>query len=259
MSRRAKGEYLLLLNNDAALFPNTLKRLFQEAARGPAILGPAQFNAETGLRIDNGNLLDPFFNTVPNLDPRRAEVAMVSGGCMWIPKWLWEELGGFPEWFHTLSEDIYICCLARLKGYPVRALSDAGFYHWVGSNLGGGKLTGKRMSTSVRRRALSERNRSYVMVMTLPSPIFNIIFPLHLTFLILEGVLMAVLKRQRGFFERIYLMAVREICLNYTFLLSCRYKIQKMRKVSCSGFLSVFSLTPYKIIMLFRHGLPELQ
>lgn len=93
MAHRAKGEFLLLLNNDAELFPGTLKCLYQEALKGPSILGPSQYNAATQERIDIGNMVDYSLNTVPNLDPSREIVAMVSGGCLWIPKDLWDEIG----------------------------------------------------------------------------------------------------------------------------------------------------------------------
>ena len=42
---------------------------------------------------------------------------MVIGACLWIQKGLWEELGGFPEWFGSIAEDMYLCCRARLAGY----------------------------------------------------------------------------------------------------------------------------------------------
>ena len=68
----------------------------------PAILTLPQFDATSGELIDRGCLLDPFFNPVPNLDPKRSDVAMVIGACLWIPKDLWDEMEGFPGmvWVH---------------------------------------------------------------------------------------------------------------------------------------------------------------
>ena len=37
---------------------------------------------------------------------------MVIGACLWIPQGLWTELGGFPEWFESIAEDMYLCCRA---------------------------------------------------------------------------------------------------------------------------------------------------
>ena len=76
---------------------------------------------------------------------------MVIGACLWLPKNLWDNLGGFPEWFGSLAEDMYLCCLARLKGVPVKVISTSKFSHWVGRSIGGGKvLNNKRLSTEYR-------------------------------------------------------------------------------------------------------------
>ena len=73
MAAQAKGQYLLLLNNDAALYPDALETLLTEAHRikQPAILSLPQFDATSGKLVDRGCLLDPFFNPVPNLNPNR--------------------------------------------------------------------------------------------------------------------------------------------------------------------------------------------
>ena len=120
MVSRARGRYILLLNNDAVLHRDAVRTLYNHAERhpGPAILGLPQYDMQTGELIDRGSLFDPFLNPVPNLDPGRTDVGMVMGACLWIPKALWEELGGFPEWFGSLAEDLYLCCLARLRGFP---------------------------------------------------------------------------------------------------------------------------------------------
>ncbi|HOR33103.1 MAG TPA: glycosyltransferase, partial [Syntrophales bacterium] len=162
MVARARGRYILLLNNDAVLHRDAVGTLFRHAEEqpGPAILGLPQYDIETGALIDRGSLLDPFMNPVPNLDPGRTDVGMVMGSCLWIPKALWDDLGGFPEWFGSLAEDMYLCCLARLRGVPVTVLPESGYDHWVGRSFKGGKVVGNALQTSYRRRALSERNKS---------------------------------------------------------------------------------------------------
>lgn len=134
MAAAARGEFLLLLNNDATLLPDALSVLRTESIRlgRPAILSLPQYAAETGDLLDIGSLLDPFLNPVPNLDPARNDVAMVAGACLWIPKALWQELDGFPEWFGSVAEDLFLCSRARLAGHPVRALATSGYRHRVG-------------------------------------------------------------------------------------------------------------------------------
>ncbi|MDI1246850.1 MAG: glycosyltransferase, partial [Rhodoferax sp.] len=153
MAAAARGKYLLLLNNDAALFPDALQTLLQEANRlaQPAILTLPQYDATSGALVDRGCLLDPFYNPVPNLNPNRTDVAMVIGACLWLPKSLWDELGGFPEWFESIAEDMYLCCRARLAGYAVRALAVSGYRHWQGKSFGGNRVANNRLASTFRR------------------------------------------------------------------------------------------------------------
>lgn len=260
MAAAARGKYLLLLNNDAALYPDALQTLLIEAERldQPAILGLPQYDAASGELIDIGSLFDPFLNPVPNLDPLRGEVGMVIGACLWLPQSLWFELNGFPEWFGSIAEDMYLCCCARLAGYPVRSLAISGYRHWQGRSFGGNRVVDNRLSSTVRRRALSERNKSYVMVLAYPAPLFQLIFPLHLALLVLEGAALALIKRKRGLFQDIYLACFMALWQERGRLFLLRRKIQTRRKISLRQFWSVFQWVPHKLRLLLRHGLPRL-
>jgi GT2 family glycosyltransferase len=261
MVAEAQGKYVLLLNNDAALYPDALKTLLVEACRldQSAILGLPQYDATSGELVDIGSLFDPFLNPVPNLNRGRHEVGMVIGACLWLPRTLWVTLGGFPEWFNTLAEDMYLCVRARVAGYPVRAIEKSGFRHLVGHSLGGGKITTeKRLVTSVRRRAFSERNKSFVMVLTYPAPLFQMIFPLHLVLLVLEGAILALLKQERALFQRIYLSCLYSLWGERARLVRLRREIQAEKRIGLRSFWSVFHMMPHKLQMLLRHGLPHL-
>lgn len=261
MAAAALGKYLLLLNNDAALYPDALQTLLSEANRlnQPAILGLPQYDAASGDLVDIGSLFDPFLNPVPNLNPLRGEVGMVIGACLWVPKGLWDELGGFPEWFGSIAEDMYLCCRARLAGYAVRALAISGYRHWQGRSFGGNRVVDNRLSSTVRRRALSERNKSYVMVLTYPAPLFQLIFPLHLTLLVLEGAALALIKRERALFQDIYLACFRALWDYRHQLISLRKAVRTGAALGLPAFLRVFRFLPYKLEMLLRHGLPDVK
>lgn len=261
MAAAAKGEYLLLLNNDAALHPGALATLMQEALRlrQPAILGLPQYDAETGDLLDIGSLLDPFFNAVPNRDPQRNDVGMVAGACLWIPKALWQDLGGFPEWFDSIGEDLYLCCRARLSGHPVRVVATSGYRHRVGASFGGGKTKAGRLNTTFRRRALSERNKTFVMAMICPSPVLHVLLPIHLTLLLVEGLLLAALKIRLAYFSGIYLPVFRALLRRRNQLLAGRRTAQSGRGISTAVFFAPFDPVPYKLRMLLKHGLPEVK
>ena len=260
MAAKACGKYILFLNNDAILYPDALKTLYEHAeiTKKPGVLGLRQYDAASGNLIDFGIFLDPFMNSIPNKNLQRTEVAMMIGACLWLPKTLWEIIGGFPEWFHTMHEDMYVCCMARLYGYPVEVVPKSGYKHWVGKSLGGGKVVNNRLSTPLKRRALSERNRIYVMVLCYPDPLFKIVLPFHILLLVFEGIMLSVLKKDLKILKSIYLSSIRSFWKNRKKLFSNRYRIQKQRAINCRMFLSAVSPVPHKLKMLMNHGFPEI-
>ena len=260
MAAAARGEYLLLLNNDATLLPDALRTLYEQAAAlpTPAILGLPQYSAATGELIDIGSRFDPFLNPIPNFSTKDEGVGMVIGACLWLPRSLWHDLGGFPEWFGSLAEDMYLCLLARLRGYPVLALPRSGFRHWVGQSLGGGKVVVGRLSTKATRRTLSERNKSYVICLTYPAPFFQLLFPLHLLLLLLEGMVLAAIKRDASLFRAVYVGCLISLWKDRRRLASIRHQVQGRRTCARAAFFSVFDWIPHKIRLLLRHGIPEI-
>ena len=260
MAEAARGDWLLLLNNDATLLPDALQALLAEAERlgRPAILTLPQFDADTGALLDIGSRLDPFLNPVPNRDPALGEVGTVHGACLWMPTALWRELGGFPEWFGSVAEDLYLCCRARLAGHPVRALGTSGYRHRVGASFGGGKAQAGRLVTTFRRRALSERNKTFVMAICYPAPFLLPMLPLHLLALLAEGALLSLLRLDGGYLARIYLPAIAALLQRRREIRAERRRAQAHRRVAATDFFAVFDWMPYKLGMLLKHGLPRL-
>jgi GT2 family glycosyltransferase len=259
MAAAAQGDFLLLLNNDATLLPGALAALLVEAGRlgRPAVLGLPQYDADSGSLLDIGSRLDPFFNPVPNRDAARNDVAMVMGACLWIDKALWDELGGFPAWFGSIGEDLQLCCRARLAGHPVRALGTSGYRHRVGQSFGGGKPQDGRLVTTFRRRALSERNKTFVLVTTCPAPDVLLLLPLHLLLLLFEGALLSLLRLDPAYLARIYLPVFAGLASRRAELHAERRIAMASRRIPRADFYAVFDWLPYKLRMLLRHGLPR--
>ncbi|RMD58958.1 glycosyltransferase [Candidatus Parcubacteria bacterium] len=256
----ARGRYVLLLNNDAVLHTDALRSLYEYAERQDTqgILGLPQYDMQDGRLLDRGSRLDPFLNPVPNLERNRRDVGMVIGACLWLPRALWHELGGFPAWFHTLAEDMYLCCAARLWGYPVEVLPVSGFRHWVGKSLGGGKVVGERLRTTLRRRIMSERNKTFVMVLCYPTPLLWLL-PLHLVLLLLEGGGLSLVKRDTRLFREIYGHVFAELWRCRRRLKEGRARLQLRRRVTATAFFAPHTWMPYKLRMLWRYGLPRVE
>lgn len=262
MAEIATGRYLLLLNNDAELFPDALEtlRMAADSFGQPAILTLPQYNAEDGRLIDIGSQLDIFLNAVPIVSRPPVSVGMAIGACLWIPRTLWQSLGGFPEWFVAVAEDLYLCTYARVSGYRVHAIPHSGFRHWVGQSLGGGKIhSGNQLRTTRRRRALSERNKSFVMLMTYPTPLLQLVFPLHLLVLAIEGLVLAGTTRDFTIWRDIYGPCFEAIWRQRRKWKTQRHIIQKRRQISILEFCKPILLFPHKLRLLWRHGLPHIK
>lgn len=261
MVAKARGQYVLLLNNDAFLRPGSLTALLSYAASqtNQGILGLPQFSLHDGSLVDRGYCFDIFLNPVPLYDDGPIEVGMVTGACLWIPRQLWEEIGGFPPWFGSVAEDTFLCCAARLRGYPITVLNKPGFDHLIGANLGGGKILGKKLSSTARRRSLSERNKTSVMIMTYPKTGLLILLPIHLLLLWIEGMVLFATGTRWANVKAIYFDLPTGLLKTLASLLETRKRIQNHRKVKFSTYFRHFRIVPRKLQMLVRHGFPDLR
>ena len=259
MVEQARGEYILLLNNDAALFPDALQTLVNaaHAAKEPGIFSLPQYDWECGQLVDRGCLLDPFYNPVPNLDPKRCDVAMVIGACMFMPRALWCDLGGFPEWFESIGEDLYLCCLARLRGAQVLALPKSGFRHRLGTSFGGARIAGQKLSTTLRRRRLSERNKTFVLFACMPTAKMWLTLLVHIVSLLFEGALLSLLRLDWRIFIKVYACVPCALVREYKRLLALRRQVQTSRTADPTVYFRAFTKFPYKVLLLCRFGVPR--
>jgi GT2 family glycosyltransferase len=260
MAASASGDYLLLLNNDAWLAPDAIAALLAGSLRYPgAVLSLPQYDAATRQLVDCGMFQDLFANAIMQETVREGPVAMVMGACLWLSRDLWHRCGGLPEWFGSMAEDMYLCNYARLLGHPVIALEQGRYYHHVGYSFGGGKVLEDGLATTIRRRQLSERNKTWVMALFYPAPVVYLLLPLHLLLLLVEGLLLSLVKWDGAIFSRIYWHAIRAFFGRLGLLRRERSAIQRQRVISVTEFFSVYRLLPHKLRMLLRYGLPSLR
>lgn len=260
MADVAQGRYILLLNNDAALLPDALSTLIQASEIGlpSAILTLPQYDWDSGELVDRGCLLDPFYNPVPNLDPERRNVAYAIGACMFMTRATWKELGGFPSWMKSMAEDMFLCCLARLSGRPVVALSNSGYRHRQGASFGGNRAGKSGLSSTYRRRMLSECNKTATLVICTPTPLVWPLLMVHLLLLCVEGSVMAAVKRDSLPWHTIYAEVMRHTYKELPSWIKRRRLVHESRK-SALAYFTGFTLFPQKLRLLIRHGLPQLR
>jgi GT2 family glycosyltransferase len=257
MVEHARGEFVLLLNNDAALEPGALQALLSHAAdTQDAVLTLAQYDWQSGELVDRGVMLDPFYNPVPNVKPARVNVAYVIGACLWVRRALWLELGGLPEWMESIGEDMYFCLRARLLGIDVEAVADGRYRHRQGASFGGNRVSSAGMRSTYRRRYLSERNKIAVLMICAPTLLVWPWLLMHVAVLCVEGALLTLLRRDCEIWRSIYGAALSSAWRQRAAWMHTRRQVQAQRSISLAKYLSIFTAVPRKLVMLLRHGLP---
>lgn len=261
MVAAARGRYILLLNNDAVLRPGGLQRLLEYADAGHAdcVLGLPQYSLTDDSLVDHGYRTDLFLNPIPIFSTDTHEAGIATGACLWIPRMIWDAIGGFPGWFESVAEDIFLCVAARLLGYRVIVLDAPGFDHWIGKNLGGGKIVGHRLSTTVRRRTLSERNKTFVMLLCYPLPTLLAIMPVHFILLTVEALFLLFTGSGCNKVRRIYALILPALWQHRTEVTLLRTKLMHRRRCTATQFFTQTDWRPQKLRMLLRHGKPELR
>lgn len=259
MAAAARGKFILLLNNDAQLYPDALTTLLDESRKhkDQAVLGLPQYDEATRELVDFGLKLDFFASSVPIKGATDDDIAMVIGACVWVPTDLWNTIGGFPEWFETNAEDVYLCCYARMLGYRIYVPGRSGFLHMIGHSLGGGKSEGRKLTISVRRRYFSERNRLFVQWLFYPLWLIPFTTVANLAVLTVEGIVLSIVDRKPSLLIDIYARSQLDAFSMIGHVRRERRDAMKYRAISFGTFFRTFTFIPQKLRLLFSSGLPR--
>ena len=145
----ARGEYLILLNNDLVLQRGWLDAMLAVANAGKSdrIVGNVQLSRLTG-KVDHvGKFFDEgddprhfgqFFEELFPWDPPVDfyPFPSVTAACWLLKKTLFQELGGFDEAYRNGFEDDDFCMRARAKSYEVGVALRSWVYHYVSTSSG---------------------------------------------------------------------------------------------------------------------------
>lgn len=148
--RKARGDYILLLNSDTKVAKNALKKLFDFAKTKDnlGIAGPRLLNADNSFQSSTA----PFY-TLPvvalslfggdrllrSCPPRAKKVDWVSGSCFLIKKEVIEKIGLLDEKFFMYIEETEFCYRAKKAGFEVWFYPGAEVYHLVRGSSPEGK------------------------------------------------------------------------------------------------------------------------
>ncbi len=136
------NEYLLFLNPDAALKPNTLNFPLKYISQHPqvGIVGPLLINdhyvCEEDCYGEPINLWSLFIRRLVKHQPpsQPQAVGWVSGGAMLVRRSVFQALSGFDPNFFLYWEDVDLCQRARQAGVAVHLLPSWQVFHQRGAS-----------------------------------------------------------------------------------------------------------------------------
>ena len=139
-AKEARGEYILLLNNDTELLsPEWLEEMLALARReeigavGALLLYGDGSIQHAGMSVTAAHPNQHLFRG----EAPEGEVTVcaryvdaVTGACLLLRRELWEELGGLDETFEVAFNDVDLCMRLRKKGYRIAFTPFARLYHY---------------------------------------------------------------------------------------------------------------------------------
>ncbi len=164
----ARGQFLLLLNNDTQVTPGWLDALlltFQQVDRlgavGPKLVYPDGLLQEAGAKVHRdgatrliGNLDDPSKPRYNYLRP----VDYCSGACLLLRREVYQQIGGLdPVYAPAYYEDVELCLRLRQAGYQIVYNPAAVVIHRLGVTSDKHFETAKRENVPRNRNTLVER------------------------------------------------------------------------------------------------------
>jgi len=181
-ARRARGEWLALINPDAFAATDWLERLMAATRAWPQVrcFGSRQLMTDAPGRLDGlGDVMSvtgfPYRGGYGGRDPgpvAAGESFSACGGAMLIARDLFETVGGFDERLFCYGEDVDLGYRLRLIGEPTLVVPDA-----VVSHVGSASSGGPRSEFSVFH---GTRNRLWVYVKDTPPLLLWLSLPFHI-------------------------------------------------------------------------------
>jgi uncharacterized protein YrzB (UPF0473 family) len=166
-AKEAKGEYIILLNNDTEVIePCWIEALLKEcqkentAVAGSLLLYPDETIQHAGMCILGGNVFHLGMHESADehgylgMYSRSHEVSSVTAACMMVRKDVWDDLGGLDEAFRIAYNDVDFCLRAREAGYQISYTPYAKLYHHEGKSRGFRRLDDKDIAAEEQERRL---------------------------------------------------------------------------------------------------------
>ena len=168
---RARGELLLLLNNDIEVIgADWLDAMVRHAMRdGVGAVGARLLYADgsiqhAGISLGVGGVASHTYKGLPgdtaghgNRLSTAHEVAGVTGACMLVRRAAWEAVGGFDTAFPVAYNDVDFCLRLRRAGWRILLVPQACLYHLESASRGAENTPEKQARFAADKARMQER------------------------------------------------------------------------------------------------------
>lgn len=162
MSKKARGKYLVFLNNDTQVQKGWLEALVSLMEEDKAVgLAGSKFIYPTGLVQEAGGIVWKDASVLQFGNNRQAgekelnvrrEADYISGASIMIRKELWDEIGGFDERFvPAYYEDVDLAFQVRERGYKVVYQPESEVVHFEGVTEGGNEEADNKKKKQIEK------------------------------------------------------------------------------------------------------------
>ena len=146
----AKGDYIMLLNNDVELItPDILQSMLGFCMRpevgivGAKLLYNDHTVQHAGVLVGAGGLADHVFKGIHEDDPgymgraiSSQDVSAVTAACLLVKRSVYEEVGGLEDEFQVAFNDVDFCLKVRKAGYLIVYDADVKLFHYESKSRG---------------------------------------------------------------------------------------------------------------------------
>ena len=146
----AKGDYIMLLNNDVELItPDIFQSMLGFCMRpevgivGAKLLYNDHTVQHAGVLVGAGGLADHVFKGIHEDDPgymgraiSSQDVSAVTAACLLVKRSVYEEVGGLEEEFQVAFNDVDFCLKVRKAGYLIVYDADVKLFHYESKSRG---------------------------------------------------------------------------------------------------------------------------
>lgn len=146
----AKGDYIMLLNNDVELItPDIFQSMLGFGMRpevgivGAKLLYNDHTVQHAGVLVGAGGLADHVFKGIHEDDPgymgraiSSQDVSAVTAACLLVKRSVYEEVGGLEDEFQVAFNDVDFCLKVRKAGYLIVYDADVKLFHYESKSRG---------------------------------------------------------------------------------------------------------------------------